>query len=104
MVQNHALVLGASGISGWSLLNQLRSYPSADSWKRITGTTNRPFSLEQARIPAEDRIKIVSGIDLVGPVDQIVRDFREKVPDIDTVTHVFFTGKVNPRDMRPRWN
>lgn len=92
MAQNHALVLGASGISGWSLLNQLLAYPTAGSWSRITGTTNRPLTLAQARIPADERIKLVSGINLTTKVDQIVQDLREKVSDVETVTHVFFTG------------
>ncbi|KAK9350836.1 hypothetical protein V1523DRAFT_418598 [Lipomyces doorenjongii] len=94
MSQPHALVLGASGISGWSLLSQLRTYPSAGYWKRITGTTNRPFSFEQARIAPEDRIQLVSGINLTDTVDKIVDGFRSKVKDIDTVTHVFFTAYI----------
>lgn len=92
MSQPHALVLGASGISGWSLLNQLHSYPSNDYWKRITGQTRRPFSFEQAKIPAEDRTQLVSGIDLTASVDQIISDLRSKISDIETVTQVFFTG------------
>lgn len=93
MSQHHALVLGASGISGWALLNQLRSYPSSQSWSRVTGTTNRPFSLEQARLPPDHRFKLVSGIDLTESVDRIVQDLRDKVPDINSVTHVFYTGR-----------
>lgn len=94
MSENHALVLGASGISGWSLVNQLRSYPTTGHWKRITGTTSRPFSFEQANIAPEDRIQFASGIDLSKSVENIVNVLREKVKDINTVTHVFFTGLV----------
>lgn len=75
-------------------MNQLRSYPSKCYWKRITGQTNRPFSFEQARLPQEDRTQLVSGIDLTKPVDQIAHDLKSKVADIDTVSHVFFTGIV----------
>lgn len=96
MAKLHALVLGASGISGWAVLNQLRTYPSSDFWSRITGTTNRPFSFKQARIPEEERIKLVHGIDLTADVKQVEKQLREKVVDIDTVTHVFFTGKDLP--------
>lgn len=93
MSQPHALILGASGISGWSLLNQLHIYPSKDYWRTITGFTNRPFSVEQAQIPAEKRTQLVSGVDLTASVGQIVSDVRSKVADISTVTHVFFTGE-----------
>ncbi|KAF4549239.1 Hypothetical protein D9617_22g065840 [Elsinoe fawcettii] len=90
----HALIFGASGISGWSLLNQTRIYPSQTSFTRITGTTNRPFTLKQAQIPADDRIKTASGINLTKPVNEIVATLKGKVADIDTVTHVFFTAYI----------
>ena len=92
MTGPHALVLGVSGISGWSLLKQLRSYPTDSTWQRITGTSNRPFNFEKARITPEHRIKLVSGIDFTTSVQDVVRSLRENVEDIDTVTHVFFTG------------
>lgn len=90
----HALVLGASGISGWSILNQARTYPTPSTFSRITGTTNRPLTLEQARIPKDDRIKLVSGIDFTKSVDEVVKLLKEKIPDVNTVTHVFFTGML----------
>lgn len=93
MSQPHALIFGASGISGWSLLNQLRSYPTPGYWNKITAFTNRPFSFEQAQIPAEERIQLVSGVDLTQSVEQIVSNMRAKAADIGSVTHVFFTGK-----------
>lgn len=89
----HALIFGASGISGWSLLNQTRVYPSSTAFKRITGTTNRPFTLQQAQIPEDDRIQIVSGVNLTKSEDEVAATLRQSVPDIDTVSHVFFTGK-----------
>ena len=92
MTQPRALILGVSGISGWSLLNQLRSYPTSSTWKRITGTSNRPFTFESARIIPEDRIQLVSGIDLTASIQDVVQSLREKIKDVDTVTHVFFTG------------
>jgi hypothetical protein len=92
----HALIFGASGISGWSLLNQTRVYPSPTSFARITGTTNRPLSLEQAQLPKDDRVKLVHGIDLTKPVDEVVLSLKDKIPDVHTVTHVFFTGKYRP--------
>ncbi|VUC26776.1 unnamed protein product [Clonostachys rosea] len=93
----HALIFGASGISGWSLLNQTRVYPSETAFKRITGTTNRPLPLDQALIPEDDRIKIVFGIDLKTGVEEIVAKLRDKIPDIATVTHVFYTAYIEER-------
>lgn len=91
----HALVLGASGISGWSLLNQARVYPTPTTFARITGTTNRPFSLEQAGIPQDPRMQIASGIDFTKSVDAVVKALKEKIPDVASVSHVFFTGKYS---------
>lgn len=88
----HALILGASGISGWSLVNQARTYPTPTTFNRITGTTNHPLSLQQAQLPEDKRLSIVSGIDLTKPVEEVADSLKEKIQDIDSVTHVFFTG------------
>ncbi|UPK89983.1 hypothetical protein LCI18_000918 [Fusarium solani-melongenae] len=87
----HALIFGASGISGWSLMNQARIYPSPTAFACITGTTNRPTSIGQLQIPDDDRIQLASGIDLTKSVDEVVAALKEKVPHVDTVSHVFFT-------------
>ncbi|KAH7317445.1 hypothetical protein BKA65DRAFT_515929 [Rhexocercosporidium sp. MPI-PUGE-AT-0058] len=91
---SHALILGASGISGWSILNQIQEYPTKTTFSRITGTTNRPFSLQQARISPDPRINLVSGIDFTKSVPEVVKLLREKLPDVDTVSHVFFTAYI----------
>jgi len=93
-IMAHALIFGASGISGWSLLNQTRVYPTPTTFERITGTTSRPFSLEQAQIPQDERIKIASGVDLTKSASEVAATLKEKVDDISSVTHVFFTGKL----------
>ena len=93
--QLHALVLGASGISGWSLLNQLRQYPSAETWHRISGTTNRPFDVSQSGIPIDNRLRVYSGIDLTKDVDSIAQSLKDNINDVETVTHVFFTGEIS---------
>ena len=97
----HALIYGASGISGWSLLNQTRIYPTPTTFSRITGTNSRPFSLEKAQIPQDERIKIASGIDLTKSADQVAAALKEKVEHISTVTHVFFTGTASLTSMSP---
>jgi hypothetical protein len=91
----HALILGASGISGWAVMNQARDYPSPSTFARITGTTNRPLTLEKAQIPDDNRIRLVSGVDFTKSVNEVVAQLQAKIPDVDTVTHVFFTGKIS---------
>ncbi|KAB2569977.1 Short chain dehydrogenase sirQ [Lasiodiplodia theobromae] len=94
----HALILGASGISGWSLLNQARSYPTPTTFARITGTTNRPLTLDQTHIPNDPRVHIASGIDFTKPVEEVARSLKEKIPDVKTVSHVFYTAYVQTSD------
>lgn len=94
----HALILGASGISGWALLNQIRTYPTTSTFKRITAVTRRPFTLEQAQIPQDDRITIASGIDLTKSASEVASALKEKVPDIDSVSHVFFAAYIQEKD------
>lgn len=91
---NHALILGASGISGWALLDQCRNYPTPTTFSKITGTTNRPLSLSDALIPADPRINLVNGIDFTKSVPEVKDLLKQKIPDIDGVTHVFFTAYI----------
>ncbi|CAH0028169.1 unnamed protein product [Clonostachys rhizophaga] len=93
----HALIFGASGISGWSLLNQTRVYPSETAFKRITGITNRPLALNQALIAEDERIKLVSGIDLRTGVEEVVAKLQDQILDVATVTHVFFTAYIEEK-------
>lgn len=90
----HALIIGASGISGWSLLNQARTYPTPTTFSRVTGLTNRPLSLKQARLPEDERFQLVSGVNLLDPVDQIVAKLKKEVKDVETVSHVFYMGEL----------
>lgn len=95
----HLLVLGASGVSGWAAVHQARTYPSPTAFEKITGTTNRPLTREQALLPPnEQRVRLVSGVDFTKPVDEVKALLAEKITDIDTVTHVIYAGKSSPRD------
>jgi hypothetical protein len=89
----HALIFGASVISGWALVNQARVYPSSTAFSRITGLSNRPYpTLQQAQLPVDERVQIYSGIDITLSADEVVSQLKSTVPGVDTVTHVFFTG------------
>lgn len=92
----HLLVLGASGVSGWAVMHQALSYPTPTTFEKITGTTNRPLTKQKALLPEnEQRVRLVSGIDFTGSVDEVKALLKEKILDIDTVTHIIYTGKLN---------
>ncbi|CAN9388714.1 unnamed protein product [Alternaria alternata] len=91
-MSNHALVYGASGISGWSIVNAiLNGYPSKDAFSRVTAMVNRPLTREMALWPDDPRLQIVSGVDLVkGTQGELEEQIKEKVKDVETVTQVYF--------------
>jgi hypothetical protein len=88
----HALIFGASGISGWSLLNQALQYPTPTSFNRVTGLCNRPWTSKDAYLPDDQRLNIVSGIDLTQSVEAVKAQLKEKVEDVESVDVVFFCG------------
>ena len=93
---SHALIFGASGISGWALLNEIISYPTPTTFAKITGLSNRPLTLKQAYLPHDLRLNLVNGVDLTKSVEEVVQMLKEKVEDVQTISHVFFTGTLTP--------
>lgn len=89
---NHALIYGASGISGWAIVNAiLNGYPSKDAFTKVSALVNRPLTREMALWPEDPRLQIVSGIDLLkGSQEDLEKTIKEKVPEVDTVTQVYF--------------
>jgi hypothetical protein len=92
MTSKHALIFGASGISGNSLCNELLVYPTKDTFSKITGLTNRPLSIKEAQLPNDTRLELVSGIDLSDTLEDIKKLLSKNVKDVKNVTHVFFMG------------
>jgi uncharacterized protein YbjT (DUF2867 family) len=92
---HHALVLGASGITGWAIVNELlNDYPAPGVFKHVTAITNRPLSSEAAGWPKDSRLQTISGIDLLkGTQEELEETLRQKIQGIDNVTEVFFNGK-----------
>lgn len=91
----HALVLGASGITGWAIVNSiLEGYPDETTFCKITAVTNRPLSHEASQWPADSRLQIVSGLDLMaGDQNALDHAFKHRIPGIETVSHLYFYGK-----------
>ncbi|OQV06581.1 hypothetical protein CLAIMM_11128 isoform 1 [Cladophialophora immunda] len=92
----HALVFGASGISGWALVKEALSYPSPTTFSQVTALSNRPLSISDAQWPNDPRLHLASGIDLTATVDTVVEALKEKVSNVATVTHVFLFVYLDP--------
>ncbi|TPX20747.1 hypothetical protein DIZ76_016642 [Coccidioides immitis] len=103
----HALVLGASGISGWALTNQLlRNYPRPGVWSQITALSRKPMSEEEClHWPKDERLRLVSEFDVHNDPEEVLkRKFKEKIPDVNTVTQVYYLvhdPPPNPNDKDP---
>lgn len=95
---SHALVVGSSGILGWAVVDQiLKNYPHPGAFSKVTALTNRSLSLDDSQWPAASqnipRLTIVSGIDFTtGTTESIKQHLRKEIPDIHTVTQVFWYG------------
>ncbi|TFK48621.1 hypothetical protein OE88DRAFT_1683886 [Heliocybe sulcata] len=95
MSSNHALVFGASGISGIPLLRNL--LPNT-SFARVTGLTSRPLTLSPKEQEvfnidvSSPKLQLAAGLDLSKPTEQVKQFLRDNVKDISTVTHVFFAA------------
>lgn len=88
----HAVVLGASGITGWAIVNAiLGGYPTPDAFDKVSALVNRPLSRDVARWPDDRRLQIVSGIDLLkGSQADLEKAMRENVAGVETATHIYF--------------
>jgi hypothetical protein len=89
-----ALVFGASGVTGWSFINEiLGDYPEKGVWDKAYALTNRPLTQEDSLWPKDDRLQIVSGIDLLkGSQEDLEKELSTKIKEIGKVTHVYYLG------------
>lgn len=92
----HALIFGASGISGWALTKEALSYPTVTTFSHVTALANRPLTIEGARLPNDERLQLASGVDLTGSVQDVVKALKDKVKHVDSVSHVFFMAYIDP--------
>lgn len=93
-----ALVFGASGVSGWAMVNEiLNDYPEQGIWGGVVALTNRPLSLEQSQWPRDSRLSIVSGVDiLAGSQQDLENTLKARVPEIGSITHMIYLGMWIP--------
>lgn len=96
----HALVYGASGVTGWAIVNQiLNGYPNTNTFTRVTALTNRPLSPQAAQWPKSEKLRVVSGLDLLkGSQGELEEGMKQKISDIEDVTHVYFFAYIMDSD------
>lgn len=92
---NHALIFGASGVTGWGTMVQALTYPTNTTFASITGLTNRPLTKKQAMLPDDDRLSLVSGVDLSASAEDVIATLKANFPNIGLVTHVFFYAYIH---------
>jgi uncharacterized protein YbjT (DUF2867 family) len=66
---HHALVIGASGIIGWSVVDQLlQPYSSSAPFQQVSALVNRPLKLEESiwqnYTPNSPKLSLVCGVNL----------------------------------------
>ncbi|CAG9943093.1 unnamed protein product [Clonostachys rosea f. rosea IK726] len=101
MAANHALIFGASGITGWAITNLLiQGYPTPETFQSITALTNRPLSAETAQWPQSSKLDVVSGVDILTPKGQsgLEEELQSKIKNISKVTHVYFFAYIMDAD------
>ena len=91
-----ALIFGASGVTGWAFVNEiLHDYPKKGTWKNVHALTNRPLKAEDSEWPGDQRLEIVSGIDLLaGGQSDLERELVSGVEGLAEVTHVYYLGML----------
>ena len=97
----HALVVGASGVAGWAVVDQiLEHYPNQGTFSTVTALVNRPLTVAGSGWPepssSRPQLDLVCGIDLTtGTADAFSDVLKEKVEGVSKVTHVFYFGRFS---------
>ena len=94
----HALVVGASGLAGWGVVDQLLSnYPAQGTFSQVTALVNRPFSVADSYwpdpSPSRPKLQLVPHVDLLkGSAEDLTAFLKREVTGIGNVTHVYYFG------------
>ena len=67
---NHAIVFGASGVSGNAIARELLAYKEPP-FAKVCALTNRPLSIQDSGLPNDSRLHLASGVDLTTDVDTV---------------------------------
>ena len=114
MVQdsNHAIVFGATGLIGWSVVNQILSaYPNPGTFSKVTAVMNRPVPESELYWPepSADRpqLQVISGVNLLEATgNSLAEELKAKVVDAERITHVFYfrTSAAIPLPVYKGWS
>ncbi|KAE9400842.1 hypothetical protein BT96DRAFT_919150 [Gymnopus androsaceus JB14] len=102
---NHALVFGASGLTGWGVVDQLlKGYPEKGTFNRVSALINRPLELAHTGwtidSPGGPKIQLVPYVNLLeGSVDDFANELNSKVESLQTVTHAFYFAYKSDDDL-----
>lgn len=92
--QKHAIVFGASGISGWRVVRELLVYPTITTFGTVVGVTNRPLTIKNAYLPEDSRLQLVSGVNLALSSESVISVMKEKIEKIAEITHAYLYGEL----------
>lgn len=93
--------MGATGLLGWGIVNELLSADSIASapysFGRVTALVNRPVQKRKMLWPEchdkQPELLVVDGVDLTQGKEKVAELLRERVPDVETITHAFYFGE-----------
>jgi hypothetical protein len=92
--EKSALIFGASGVTGWAFVNELlHDYPKKGIWTKVHALTNRPLKQSDSLWPQDERLNIVSGIDLLKGSQEDLQNVLKQIEGIEKVTHVYYLGE-----------
>jgi|SRR5690242_21651805 len=94
---HHALVVGASGLIGWSVVNQLMQESPQQPFHKVSALVNRTLELKDSfwprPSPGRPELQLVSSVDLLCTEDELESFLRDNVVDVTSVSHVYYFGK-----------
>lgn len=99
MSGHHALVIGASGLIGWSVVNQLlQPRSSAAPFRKVSALVNRPLKLEKSfwpeQTPDRPELSLASRVNLLCEDEEFESLLKAKVEDVQSVSHVYYFGEL----------
>lgn len=98
---HHALVIGASGLIGWAVVNQLlQPHHISTPFEKVTALVNRPLKLEDScwpKNPSEKlTLSLITGFNLMSSYEELETSLREKVSNVESISHVYYFGTMFP--------
>lgn len=90
--------MGAAGLIGWGVVNELLSQDSIAKgvFGRVTALVNRPIKGDEtfwpSSHPVQPELRVVDGLNLMDDEEKITTLLKDRIPDAGTITHAFYFG------------